>query len=116
MYGENRFPDVYVPTVSDTYRNQCDYEGREVHLAIWDTAGQDEFRPMRVLSYNDTSCFIICFSLTNPQSLENACKKWLNEAKVCGPVKCPKILVGLKRDLRDYMEKEGQKEEIVSEK
>ena len=30
VYGENRFPEDYVPTVSDTYRIQCEYVGREI--------------------------------------------------------------------------------------
>jgi GTPase SAR1 family protein len=29
-YGENRFPNDYIPTVYDTYEGPCEYEGKEV--------------------------------------------------------------------------------------
>ena len=38
-YGEDKFPSEYVPTVSDTYEGPTEYEGKEVQLKIWDTAG-----------------------------------------------------------------------------
>ena len=56
-YGENRFPDDYIPTVSDTYEGPCEYEGSEVALKIWDTAGQAEFAAVRPVAYNDAECF-----------------------------------------------------------
>ena len=78
-YGENRFPSDYIPTVSDTYEGPCEYEGAEVALKIWDTAGQAEFAAVRPVAYNDADCFIVCFSLSDSNSLRNACTEWKKE-------------------------------------
>ena len=100
-YGENRFPSEYVPTVSDTYEGPCEYEGNEVALKIWDTAGQDEFKAVRPVAYNDADCFVVCFSLDNKDTLTNACGNWRKELSALGPRNCPKVLCGTKKDLRD---------------
>ena len=40
-----------------------------------DTAGQDDFERLRPLSYPGTDVFLVCFSLTGPDSLKNALNK-----------------------------------------
>jgi GTPase SAR1 family protein len=39
----------------------------------------DEYRRMRELFTVGTDVFMLCFSVTNPPSLENAKKNWLAE-------------------------------------
>lgn len=42
------------------------------HLSdIWDTAGQEEYARLRVLSYVDASIFVICFSLVDRDTLDH---------------------------------------------
>lgn len=74
----------------------------EVNLALWDTAGQEEFDKLRPLSYPGSDIVLICFSLVDEQSLENTRDKWLPEVQdhLSG---VPIFLVGLKADLRDEM-------------
>ena len=100
-YGENKFPDKSTPTVSDAYEGAVEYEGKELKLHIWDTAGQPEYAAVRPVSYNDADCFVICFSLANRESLEHASTMWKKELNALGPKHCPKVLVGTKSDLRD---------------
>ena len=38
-YTEDEFPEKYVPTVFDAHRGKMNYEGKELDLHIWDTAG-----------------------------------------------------------------------------
>ena len=38
-YGQNMFPDKYVPTVADYFEGNIEVDGDEVLLSIWDTAG-----------------------------------------------------------------------------
>ena len=62
-----------------------------------------------LLIYANTDCFIICFSLMQRNSLENACLKWISEVKTTARA-CPCILVGTKLDLREELEKNGDTE------
>ena len=85
-----------------------DYKGKEVKLQIWDTAGHEDLGRLRPIAYANTDCFIICFDLMQPNSLENACKTWVAEVKSCAK-SCPCILVGTKLDLREELEKEVER-------
>ena len=99
-YGENGFPQKYIPTVAKNFDNKCEYDGKSVALDIWDTGGQDEFKAVRPLSYNGADAIVVCFNLVEKVSLTNACNKWLDEIKNSGPRNVAKILVGCKSDLR----------------
>ena len=48
----------------------------QVELALWDTAGQEDYDRLRPLSYPDTDVILMCFSIDNPDSLENIPEKW----------------------------------------
>ena len=62
-YGQNKFLEDHIPTVAANYEGKCEYDNQEVNLKIWDTSGQDEYKNMRPVAYNDADVFIICFSL-----------------------------------------------------
>lgn len=70
-----------------------------MELALWDTAGQEDYDRLRLLSYPDTDVIVMCFSIDLPDSLENIQDKWIPEVKHFCP-NVPIILVGNKRDLR----------------
>lgn len=72
----------------------------KVELALWDTAGQEDYDRLRLLSYPDTDVIVMCFSIDLPDSLENIQDKWIPEVKHFCP-NVPIILVGNKRDLRN---------------
>jgi Ras family protein A len=40
-------------------------------LALWDTAGQEDYDRLRPLSYPDTDVILMCFAIDSPDSLEN---------------------------------------------
>jgi Rho family, other len=114
--------------VFDNYVSVCRVDGREVQLAIWDTAfgfhsllsltldrGQEDYERLRPLSYNKAHVILIGFAINDPVSLENVpikvksivpktrtklTKQWSEEAnRLCPGI--PIVLVGLKSDLRD---------------
>ena len=98
-YTTNAFPVEYVPTVFDNYSCNVKFEGCGYNLGLWDTAGQEEYDRLRPLSYPQTDCFLLCFSIVAPSSLDNCKQKWHPEISH----HCPSarvILVGLKKDLR----------------
>lgn len=47
------------------------YEGKKVELALWDTAGQEEYDRLRPLSYPESHVILIVFSIDFPVSLGN---------------------------------------------
>lgn len=53
---------------------------QQVELALWDTAGQEDYDRLRPLSYPDTDVILMCFSVDSPDSLENIPEKWTPEA------------------------------------
>lgn len=99
VFCKDNFPLDYVPTVFETYVADVEVEGSQVELALWDTAGQEDYDRLRLLSYPDTDVIVMCFSIDLPDSLENIQDKWMPEVKHFCP-NVPIILVGNKRDLR----------------
>ena len=102
-FTTHSFPGEYIPTVFDNYSTNVLFEGQNINLQLWDTAGKEEYSKLRPLSYPQTEVFIICFSLVNPTSLNNIPSKWLSEIIEHCP-DTPFILVGLQSDLRDEFE------------
>ena len=100
-------------------------DGKHVELALWDTAGQEDYDRLRPLSYPDSHVILICFAVDSPDSLDNVQEKvyypqdhehnaahrfgflhmlisltqWISEVlHFCQGL--PIILVGCKKDLR----------------
>ncbi|XP_024125484.1 rho-related GTP-binding protein RhoA-D [Oryzias melastigma] len=100
VFSKDQFPEVYVPTVFENYIADIEVDGKQVELALWDTAGQEDYDRLRPLSYPDTDVILMCFSIDSPDSLENISEKWTPEVKHFCP-NVPIILVGNKKDLRN---------------
>ena len=89
-----------MPTVFENYVTDCRVDGKSVQLALWDTAGQEDYERLRPLAYSKAHVILIGFSVESPDSFENVKAKWAEEARDRCPG-VPLILVGLKKDLRD---------------
>lgn len=100
VFSQAVFPEDYVPTVFENYVATVDLDGQKVELALWDTAGQEDYAHIRPLSYGDAHVFLICFSVDNRDSFDNVAAKWVPEMKQYCP-KVPYVVVGCKTDLRD---------------
>eukprot|EP00475_Leptophrys_vorax_P023825 TRINITY_DN3278_c0_g2_i2.p1 TRINITY_DN3278_c0_g2~~TRINITY_DN3278_c0_g2_i2.p1 ORF type:complete len:142 (-),score=42.00 TRINITY_DN3278_c0_g2_i2:118-543(-) len=70
-----------------------------VHVTVSDTAGQDEYKDLRTLSYPDSNAFLVCFAVNSTTSFANIETKWIPEIQLSCP-NVPIILVGTKSDLR----------------
>jgi len=63
--------------VFENYVTQVQFDGKEIELALWDTAGQEEYDRLRPLSYPESDVILIVFSVDFPVSLGNV------QDKVC---------------------------------
>lgn len=102
-FSTNEFPEKYVPTIFDTYSKDIQIYGNEITLALWDTAGEEDYDRLRPLSYQRTNVLLVCFSIDSPVSLKNVKEKWFPEINHFLP-DVPFILVGNKLDLRNNPE------------
>ncbi|KAK7207632.1 putative GTP binding protein [Myxozyma melibiosi] len=99
VFTLGEFPKEHLPTVFETYVTDCRVDGKSVQLALWDTAGQEEYERLRPLSYSRAHVILVGFAVDTPDSLENVTSKWIIEInELCPGI--PIILVGLKKDLR----------------
>lgn len=103
-YTQQKFPEIYVPTIFENYVTTVrSPQGKLIDLALWDTAGQEEYDRLRPLSYPDADIILICFALDNLVSLQNVKDMWYPEVNhFCPGV--PVVLVGTKTDLRQTLD------------
>ena len=112
VFSKDQFPEVYVPTVFENYVADIEVDGKNVELALWDTAGQEDYDRLRPLSYPDTDVILMCYSIDSPDSLENIPEKWTPEVRHFCP-SVPIVLVGNKKDLRNN---EATRRELLKSK
>ncbi|TRY63752.1 hypothetical protein TCAL_03637 [Tigriopus californicus] len=98
-YATDKFPEEYIPTVFDNYVVNLRIADETYTLGLFDTAGQEDYDNLRHLSYPNTDVFVICFSVVNPNSMENVKQKWATEIKKY--YQAPILLVGTQVDLRE---------------
>jgi small GTP-binding protein len=99
-FALGEFPKEYQPTIFENYVAEIRLDGKPVQLALWDTAGQEEYERLRPLSYAKSHVILIAFAIDVPDSLDNVTAKWIEEVRsICGP-QIPVLLVGCKADLR----------------
>nr|XP_022919141.1 ras-related protein ced-10-like [Onthophagus taurus] len=89
----------YIPTVFDNYDEDYTLDEKTHRITIWDTAGQEDYDRLRVISYPNTACFVLCYAINNWNSFLNIKAKWVPELKQHEPF-TPIILVATKCDLR----------------
>ena len=46
-------------------------DGKNVQLALWDTAGQEDYERLRPLAYSNAHVILIGFAVDAPDSLDN---------------------------------------------
>lgn len=99
VFVHREFPEAYEPTVFENHTQELTVNGMDVTLQLWDTAGQEDFGRIRVLSYKGTDCFVVCFSLVDGVTFNNIQAVWLDEIRSIEP-SAKILLVGTKADLK----------------
>jgi small GTP-binding protein len=77
---------------------ECPLAGRNVRLAIWDTAGEEKFDSLTTFYCRGARAAIICYDLTNAASFKGL-SRWVQKVTSSAHEHCAVILVGNKLDM-----------------
>ncbi|KAH7075998.1 small GTPase superfamily [Paraphoma chrysanthemicola] len=103
VWTKGYIPEVYVPTVFENYVGDALVDSIHVEMAVFDTAGQEDYDRLRPLSYPNSHIIIITYAIDSHASLDNVLEKWISEVvHFCQGL--PIVLAGLKGDLRHDQE------------
>lgn len=98
-FVKGTFRDTYIPTVEDTYRQVISCDKSVCTLQITDTTGSHQFPAMQRLSISKGHAFILVYSITSKQSLEELKPIYQQVLAIKGNVEnIPIMLVGNKSD------------------
>ncbi|XP_041064544.1 GTP-binding protein Di-Ras2-like [Cetorhinus maximus] len=93
------FRETYIPTVEDTYRQVISCDKNICTLQITDTTGSHQFPAMQRLSISKGHAFILVYSVTSKQSMEELQPIYEQICQIKGNIQnIPIMLVGNKRD------------------
>jgi len=111
QYLRGMFIEDYDPTIEESYRKDLTIDERNVHVEIFDTAGQEEYGAIRDRYLRSGNGFIIVYAITSKPAL-GECRHFaqrIRRAKQSDQVSL--IMVGNKCDLehlRKVTTEEGQ--------
>ncbi|XP_001943267.2 ras-related protein Rap-2b-like [Acyrthosiphon pisum] len=94
-----KFSSKYKRTVEEMHHGQFTVDGVKIDLDILDTSGAYEFPAMRALSISSADAFVLVYSVTDPDSFQQAAaiRDQIIETKHTADV--PIVVVGNKLDL-----------------
>jgi GTPase SAR1 family protein len=104
-YTTNVFPEKWEPTRYEVYKADVTLGDETYSLSLHDTCESMNLRP---LTYSGADVFLACFSLVQPDTLNNIQKFWIPEIKQYCP-KVPYILVGLESETRKNLASNPEK-------
>ena len=108
-YVNNRFDEGNLPTLGASFKSQViqlpsEGAGESVKLNLWDTAGQEKFKSLTKMYYQDAEAAIIVYDITFRESFDSA-KRWLQDVRENASKQDILIaIVGNKCDLSDKAE------------
>ena len=101
-FTRKEFPADYVPICFEGYAQTLYVDGKCICLCFWDTCcgENDEYGPLRPLSYHDTDVFVLCYDVSNFELFPWIKTFWVDKELRPFDPKIPIILVATKIDLR----------------
>lgn len=72
---------------------------KKVKYQLWDTAGQERFAPIVTSYYRGAHAVVLVYDVSDPETLEAALGKWLQQVSMYARPNAPVLLVGNKSDL-----------------
>ena len=109
----NDFKSTMVGYCSSKEINFEKYD-RKINFEIWDTAGQEKYRALAKIFYQDSKITILVYDITRKDSFEALKNYWYKEVRDNSSQDVVLVLVGNKSDLYEYEEvTEEQAEEFA---
>ncbi|XP_067424962.1 GTP-binding protein Di-Ras2 [Emydura macquarii macquarii] len=116
-FVKGTFKESYIPTIEDTYRQVISCDKSICTLQITDTTGSHQFPAMQRLSISKGHAFILVYSVTSRQSLEELKPIYEQICQIKGDVESiPIMLVGNKSDENQNREVESSDGEAMAKK
>lgn len=98
-YTDDVFNQQFNSTIGVDFRSKIfKYGDKNIKLQIWDTTGQERFRPIVSNFYAECNGIIIVYDVSNRTSFNNVIS-WLRDIEYNKPPFIPVILVGNKIDI-----------------
>lgn len=101
-FTQGRWVEKYDPTIEDSYSTTVDVEGKALQVDILDTAGQEEYSPLRETFMHTGDGFVLVYSLTDDATFEDL-QEIRNQITEIHPKKdqIPFVVVANKLDLAE---------------
>ncbi|NXG45854.1 DIRA2 protein, partial [Psilopogon haemacephalus] len=116
-FVKGTFRESYIPTIEDTYRQVISCDKSICTLQITDTTGSHQFPAMQRLSISKGHAFILVYSITSRQSLEELKPIYEQICQIKGDVEnIPIMLVGNKNDESQNREVDSSEGEAMAKK
>jgi small GTP-binding protein len=115
QYVQGHFVTTYDPTIEDSHKKTLTVDGRDISLDILDTAGQDDFAPVRSTYMRSGQGFMVVFAINDPGSFNqvDGFQQQIRSAAERDDI--PIIVCGNKCDLKDRTVSKEDAENLCSE-
>jgi small GTP-binding protein len=101
QFVQGYFITDYDPTIEDSYKRVLAVDNENVQLDILDTAGQDDFAPMRTSYMRQGKGFIIVYAIDDRASFEEVEVFHRDLTRTKGTSNVPVVICGNKCDLEE---------------
>ena len=106
-FVNDTFQSDFVPTMVGCYSSkEIFYQraNRKIKYEIWDTAGQEKYRSINKIFYQDASIAILVFDITRKDTFEAIKNYWYTEVRDNSPKDIIIAIAANKCDLYEYEE------------
>ena len=81
------------------YKDVTMNDGKTIKLQIWDSSGQERYRVINKLEFQDSQCVIFVYNISNLQSFQSISECWYEEVKKSVQENTLFYVVGNKSDM-----------------
>ena len=103
-YVTNKFSDILMSTTGASYATknlEIDPE-HKIRFQIWDTAGQEKFRSLAKIFYQNAAVAVLVYDITRRDTFEKIKEYWIKEIKENAPSEIILALAGNKSDNYEF--------------